>query len=225
METKLLGAALAVPLVAIGLVFDTGSAEAASITGPGNFDILGSVTVSGSAGDPSVTGDELFTYDFGNNTIIANTSANFSEFEGASAQLQSLVLPPSDVVPGGTTFPVEDFLTFDSNDTFTLTTINAPAFQPITTTGGRPATVVTFVGDGVFETESGDTLPGQVVFTSQFTGTPESRIAALVSGQSLTTTYSASFEAVPEPLTMAGAALALGFGTVFRKKIKNAKKS
>jgi hypothetical protein len=225
METKLLGAALAVPLVAIGLIFDTNSAEAASITGPGTFGLLGSVSVSGSAGDPSVTGDELFTYRFGSSTLVADTTDGFTEFEGASGSLQTLVLPPNDIVPGGTTFPVEDFLTLDSNDTFTLTTINAPAFQSITTIQGRPATIVTFVGDGFFETESGTTLPGQVVFTSQFTGTPESRIAALVSGQSLSTTYSASFEAVPEPLTMAGAAMALGFGTVFRKKLKNAKKS
>jgi hypothetical protein len=224
METKLLGAALAVPLVAIGLIVNTNSAEAASITGPGTFDILGSVRVSGDAGDPNVTGDELFSYSFGTTTIV-NTTRGLSEFEGSSATLQPLVLPPSDIVAGGTDFPVNDFLTLDSNDTFTLTTINAPAFQPITTSQGRPATVVTFVGDGFFSTESGDTLPGQVVFTSQFTGSPEARIAALVSGQSLTTTYSASFEAVPEPLTIAGAAMALGFGTVFRQKMKKAKKS
>ncbi|NJP22368.1 MAG: PEP-CTERM sorting domain-containing protein [Hydrococcus sp. CRU_1_1] len=225
METKLLGAALAVPLVAIGLIANTNSAEAASINGPGTFGLLGSVRVSGNAGDPGVTGDELFTYSFGRSTLIVDTTDGFSEFEGTSGTLQTLVLPPDNVVPGGTTFPVTDFLSLDSNDTFTLTTINAPEFQAITTTQGRPGTVVTFVGDGFFSTESGDTLPGQVVFTSQFTGAPEERIAALVSGQSLSTPYSASFEAVPEPLTIAGAAMALGFGTVFRKKLKNAKKA
>ncbi|MCU0534122.1 MAG: PEP-CTERM sorting domain-containing protein [Hydrococcus sp. Prado102] len=225
METKLLSTALAVPLVAIGLIINTNSAEAASITGPGEFGLLGSVRVSGNAGDPDVTGDELFTYSFGSSTLIVDTTGGFTEYEGASGTLQSLVLPPSNIVSGGSTLPVEDFLTLDSGDTFTLTTLNAPAFQPITTSQGRPATVVTFVGDGNFTTEAGDTLPGQVVFTSQFTGSPEARIAALVSGQSFSTTYSASFEAVPEPLTLAGAAMALGFGTVFRQKIKKAKKS
>ncbi|NJQ98601.1 MAG: hypothetical protein HC784_15470 [Hydrococcus sp. CSU_1_8] len=73
METKLLGAALAVPLVAIGLIANTNSAEAASINGPGTFGLLGSVRVSGNAGDPGVTGDELFTYSFGRSTLIVDT--------------------------------------------------------------------------------------------------------------------------------------------------------
>jgi hypothetical protein len=226
METKLLKTAVAMPLAAAGLALAANSADAA-ILGPGTFDIGGTVTVTGAVGADGAggTADDLFTFDFGGTTRVDVATGGFSGYEGTTASIQNLVLPPASVAPGGSSFPIEDFLTFNDGDTFTLTAINPPQFQTVTTPGGRVTTFVQYAFDGSVQGQLGLELPAEGIFTSQFTGSSESRLAALVSGQPLRTTYSASFEAVPEPFTIAGSAMAVGFGAMFRKKIKDKQKA
>jgi hypothetical protein len=225
METRLLKAALTVPLATAGLALAAASTQAASISGPGTFSIFGGVTVTGDAGADGTTGteDDLFTFDFGDSTVGAATGG-FSGYRGASVTVSDLTLPPEPVAPGGSTFPLENFVTLDDGDTFTLTSITPPEFTTVTTPGGSPTTRVDYAFDGIFTSESGNNLPGQGIITSQFTGTADFQIGQIVSGVPLETTYSASFEAVPEPLTIAGAAMAVGFGAAFRKKIKGQSK-
>ena len=231
MEIKLLGTALAVPLAAVGLVLGMNSAEAASITGPGELSIFGNVVVTGNIGADNTPGtaDDLFTFNFGGTTEVGDEAiGGLSDFSGTTASIRTFVLPPANFAPGGSTFPIADFLALDENDSFTLTDITTPTFTTRTTPGGGLTTLVQYSFDGTWTTESGATLPGQGIFTSQFTGSAEDRLAQLVSGTRLVTTYSGSFEAVPEPLTIAGASMAAGFGILFRKKIReklNAKKN
>lgn len=222
MEKRLLKAALTVPLATAGLAIVASSTYAASITGPGTFNILGSVTVTGDSGADSTPGtaDDLFTFDFGGTTTIDSATGGFADYAKTTASIKNLTLPPEPVASGGSVFPVEDFITLDEGDTFTLTAITPPQFTTVTTPQGRETTFVQYSFDGTVASETGSNLPGQGIFTSQFTGSAEFRIGEIIAGQPLTTTYSASFEAVPEPLTMAGAAMAVGFGAAFRKKLK-----
>jgi hypothetical protein len=217
METKLLKAALVAPLAAAGLALSVNSAEAAAL---GGFDLAGGVTVTGSAGADGVAGtaDDNVTFAFDQTRVLTGRGI-YSSLRGTEATVQDLTLAPNPPNPNGTSLPFDDFVTLANGDTFTLTAINPPEFTARQTPGGAPTTFVQYSFDGTFESSSGTTFIGEGIFTSQFTGSVAD-LPAILAGGGLETSYSASFAAVPEPLTIAGAGMAVGFGTFFRRKIK-----
>ncbi|AFY77739.1 MAG: PEP-CTERM sorting domain-containing protein [Hydrococcus sp. C42_A2020_068] len=226
METKLLKAALVAPLAAAGLALSVNSAEAATFsTDLGGFDLGGGVNVTGSLGADGKAGteDDNVTFSF-NQTRVLTGRGIYSGLSGTEATIKDLTLAPAPLNPQGTVLPLDDFVSLANGETFTLASINAPEFVARPTPGGQPTTFVQYSFDGVFKGSSGTTLIGRGIFTSQFTGTVDDLPGLLANG-GLQTSYSASFAAVPEPLTIAGAGMAVGFGAFFRRKTQGKAKA
>jgi hypothetical protein len=221
METKLLGAALVASMAAGGLAV---SADSAGAVGLGGFDLSGRVLVTGNLGD-GIAGNEDDDVTFSFDSVEVETSRGiFAGLNGTAATIQDLSLPPAPIKPTGSVLPLEDFVTLDSGDSFTLTTITRPQFTTVPTQSGAATTFVQYAFDGIARTADGQNLVAEGIFTSQFAGGLDELPGILANG-GLETSMSASFEAVPEPFTMMGAGAAIGFGAFFRKRTAKSKKN
>jgi hypothetical protein len=221
METKLLGAALVASMAAGGLAV---SADSAGAVGVGGFDLSGRVLVTGDLGD-GIPGNADDDVDFSFDSVEVETSRGiFAGLNGTGATVDTLSLPPSPINPNGSVLPLEDFVTLDSGDSFTLTTITPPQFTSVVTPNGNNTTFVQYAFDGIAQTSDGQNLIADGIFTAQYTGGVED-LAGILSNGGLETSFSASFEAVPEPFTMMGAGAAIGFGAFFRKRTAKSKKN
>jgi hypothetical protein len=139
METKLLGAALVASMAAGGLAV---SADSAGAVGLGGFDLSGRVLVTGNLGD-GIAGNEDDDVTFSFDSVEVETSRGiFAGLNGTAATIQDLSLPPAPIKPTGSVLPLEDFVTLDSGDSFTLTTITRPQFTTVPTQSGAATTFV-----------------------------------------------------------------------------------
>jgi hypothetical protein len=221
METKLLGAALVASMAAGGIAV---SADSAGAVGLGSFDLSGRVLVTGDLGD-GIPGNADDDVDFNFDSVEVEASRGiFAGLNGTGATIETLSLPPAPINPNGSVLPLEDFVTLDSGDSFTLTTITPPQFTSVVTPNGNNTTFVQYAFDGIAQTSDGQNLIADGIFTAQYTGGVED-LAGILSNGGLETSFSASFEAVPEPFTMMGAGAAIGFGAFFRKRTAKSKKN
>lgn len=222
METKLLGAALVASMTAGGLAV---SADSASAVALGGFDISGRALVTGTIGADGDAGTADDDVDFSFDSVEVETSRGiFAGLNGSSATVQTLTLAPNPPNPNGSTLPINDFVTIAGGPTFDLTTITPPVFTSVVTPNGAQTTFVQYAFDGIATTTDNQTLVAEGIFTSQFAGGVDELPGILANG-GLDTSFSASFEAVPEPFTMMGAGAAIGFGAFFRKRTAKSKKN
>ena len=206
----------------------TATATVATFTlasAPAQAALFGSVTVNGRA-DLSYTGagglgvSDVFV-DFLSVDGVG-TSGNFSsilpDLSTGSLTIQDLTLAPSVPAVGNNAYvgtAVTSFLDFGSRtlggstNTLTFDLDAAPYTVSDFTSGSGPNVVVS--GPGA-------SITGRWVFGSQTVAT--GAISATDFGQ--TGSYTVSVEAVPEPLTILGTGIALGFGGLF--KVKKSKK-
>jgi hypothetical protein len=220
METKLLGAALVASMAAGGLAV---SADSAGAVGLGGFDLSGRALVTGDLGD-GIAGNEDDDVTFSFDSVEVETSRGiFAGITGSEATIQDLSLPPAPIKPTGSVLPFSEFVTIEGGPTFTLTSITRPVFTNVTTPNGANTTFVQYAFDGI-ATSGNQNYVAEGIFTSQFAGGVEELPGILADG-GLETSFSASFEAVPEPFTMMGAGAAIGFGAFFRKRTAKSKKN
>ncbi|ACK71137.1 hypothetical protein PCC7424_2725 [Gloeothece citriformis PCC 7424] len=235
MNKQLLTAFSAVPLVAAGIVLNPVSAQAAQINPPTNrefdfSDVYGISSIDGSRNGVRVkiVGNTV-TFDFvppsGNGTggyDVDSVSGAFSEFGGRNGTIQDFTTPllaPNTSVA----LNIDNFLTLGDGNFFDLTNLYAPTFNQQTLPTGVTSTTIRFIVDGTFQSSTGREYAGLGIFTANFVGlTTQQVLARAASRNGILTPYSATFEAVPEPMTMLGVGTALGFGALFKRK--NAKK-
>lgn len=258
MKVKAL-ASMAIPIAAASVAAMADSANAAAITGPGTFDFSGAVNVSLiDDGDGTPDAGDFFLLDFlpedGEDGEIATLFMNeatggFSEFGmGVSpgdpnvsviADLQvpffggeiSPAVDPFIILldPAVDPAPVfSDNLTADA-DFFILEFVGDIDTSQSVLPNGQPNTTLSFDVQGTFVSETGETLPGFGIFTSQFQGfTEEETLAAILEGfedQSFSASFEAEPEVVPEPGTILGLAFTFGSGLFLKKRKSLAKDS
>jgi hypothetical protein len=194
----------------------------------GQFDLVGTVSFDADDIDWNPAGGGT-----GNATLIIPVSGAFAGLDGTSAIAKDL---NSAVQPTGVPFLLADFLTFAAEPTFSLdltfiepgqfgsalcgaapaagqicTPLNFPSFNLVNLpSGSRLSSILSFVVRGTASDGVSDG-PFTAVYTAQFVGLSyQSVLATLGSGGTLTTSYSASFEVVPEPGTLALVSAGLG---------------
>ncbi|ACK71136.1 hypothetical protein PCC7424_2724 [Gloeothece citriformis PCC 7424] len=239
MNKQLLTALSAVPLVAAGIVLNPVSAQAAQINPPTNgvFDFsdvygISSVDGSGNGVRVKIVGNTV-TFDFvppsgngiGGYDVDFVTGA-FSEFGGIDGEIKDFTTPV--LLPNtSATLNIDNFLSLGNGNFFDLANLYAPIFEEQTVNlplgGTVTSTTIRFIVDGTFQSSTGSNYAGLGIFTANFVGLNTNQVLGLASSPNgILTPYSATFEAVPEPMTMLGVGTALGFGALFKRK--NAKK-
>jgi hypothetical protein len=233
MNQKLLGLTLiaGVPLVAM-------SAQAANITGAGTVNITGDVVVRSLPGANGVfdapldpANDDEFVFEFSNDGVANEfeidsttppSSGGFAGFVGGTGIINDFTLTsnqlPSNLGPINTN-PAGFLLDFDpanAGDEFTNVQFGFASIVPVSSS----QTIVFLPVTGTFVSGTGTSFGGTGLFTAQFNSGIGPVLTALRSPNGLNTTYSASLSAVPEPMTMAGTAAALGFGAWLKRRKK-----
>jgi hypothetical protein len=193
----------------------------------GQFDLIGTVRFDSDELDWSPAGTGT-----GSATVVVPVSGAFAALADTGATVKDLDF---DVQTPGLPFSLDDFLTFVAVPTLSLdlTYIElgqfgsafcsaAPAAGQICTPTGSPfnfvnlpsgsglSSILSFVVSGTASDGVSDG-PFTAVYTAQFVGLPyQSVLATWGAGGSLTRSYSASFEVVPEPGTLALISAGLG---------------
>jgi hypothetical protein len=201
----------------------------------GQFDLVGTVRFDSDEMDWSPAGGGT-----GTAAVIAPVSGAFVGLDGTSAIAKDLDL---DVQTPGVPFLLTDFLTFAAAPTLSLDLTGielgqfcsalcsaAPAAGQICTPAGSPfnfvnlpsgsglSSILSFAMSGTASDGVSDG-PFTAVYTAQFVGLPyQSVLATIVGGGSLTTSYSASFEVVPEPGTLLLLSAGLGLLALRRSR-------
>jgi hypothetical protein len=192
----------------------------------GQFDLVGTVRFDADDIDWSPAGGGT-----GSATVIAPVSGAFVGLATTTATAKDL----SSAQPVGVPFLLADFLTFTAAPTLALDLTYIEPGQFSSTLCGEPAaagqictppgsafnfvnlpsgsglsSIVSFVVSGT-ATDGVSDGPFTAVYTAQFVGLSyQSVLATLSGGGSLTTSYSGSFEVVPEPGTLALLSAGLG---------------
>ncbi len=278
MKSKLHQLMIAAPLAAASLLGGAISAEAADLTGPGEFSFSGSVRIFLSPEEQSATGLAT-SFDFippTNGTIGADPPNDNTQPDGDGEFAIGFLEDPSEAggfaefIPAETDFPADrgeigsgiaqdvtlfgtgsisdgmsgtlaslpEFLVLESNGdgmtelggtgdwSFRAESFAEPAFETIPDPVDDVDDLLGIIQvGGVWVSPDGeDVLPGSGVFTTQFEDVTEEEVFDFfLDGGVLTTTYSATFNAVeqvPEPTSMVGLACALGLGAFSLKKKK-----
>ena len=187
----------------------------------GTFNIDGTLTLSNTAAQIRFTGD---TSPFpANKAQIGATGAtgSFSALGGTTVTIQNVSNPPS--VTGGAGFAPQSFLSFDAMSSLGTLQLNfifagldssascgaAPTVGQVCTPTGTPYNFQNTPGGGstlgfVFQgitNPAGSTWTGN--FTSQFNVPYQTLLQTLATGGTVSSTYSASFNVVPEPASLA----------------------
>lgn len=203
-----LGAFVSAAVISTATLTAVAPAYSAAITG--QLDFTGAVTATATTFDflPATLGT-------GNFIIVPFSPPNsgfFAPLAGTSGAIKDISSVPA---PGFTTAPadvpilVQDFLTFASAPTasFTLTSIQSTIFAQ---TGSSVSATILVSGFFVDSSDPATTYSGSGIFTTQIQNQTIAGLTNLLaSGGSVTASYSASFQAVPEP-TPLPAILALG---------------
>jgi hypothetical protein len=208
--------------------------------------VMGSMdnaSAAGLVGDMALTGDgvrigiNFFTFlDNGSpadpapyTVTTTGTTGSFTQFIGTNNGSNDqggfiFSVPPVTPAPGvGAGNLLLDLGDQDGLKTFHLNSISAPVFQQILSNVSASIGIT-----GIFVDEFGNQTKGSGIFTTQFTGTTIAQVVNTIQTQGfIQNSYSGStlaVQAVPEPFTMAGSALALGAMGYFKRK-QSAKKA
>lgn len=243
MKAKLLSALTVLPLIAGGVFLGANSAQAASITGPGEISInIPNLTLEPIfAPDSTLIGTQ---FNFDPDTNNATYSSGVDGFAGFNVSLPNVrgfqildvgVLQgagPTGTIVGG---DIDDFMVIEGSDintfndgdatndfSFTLTDV----FNPTFSTRPDGTFVVDITVEGFWEDGAGTKIfDGTGIYTAQFVNVEDEDdfFAQLAAGGigpiAASGTITAEEIVVPEPTTALGAFLALGLGGLsFRKK-------
>ncbi|ACK71138.1 hypothetical protein PCC7424_2726 [Gloeothece citriformis PCC 7424] len=239
MNKQLFTVLSALPLVGSAIVLNPLSAQAAQINPPTNgifdfSDVYGISSINGATNGVRVriVGNNV-TFDFvppsgsGNGIYnVDSVSGAFTDFGNppftTNREIKDFTTPL--LSPGqSAALNIDNFLTLGDGNFFDLANLYAPTFNEQTLPSGVTSTTIRFIVDGTFQSSTGSDYAGLGIFTANFVGLNTQQVLArAASPNGILTPYSATFEAVPEPMTMLGVGTALGFGALFKRK--NAKK-
>ena len=189
----------------------------------GTFNIDGTLTLSGTGLAPQITFQSSSAPFTANKSTIGATglTGSFAGLGGTAVTIMPVTNPPA--VTGGAGFAPQSFLSFDAAPALGTLPLNfifaginsaascgaapavgqvcSPANTPFNfqnTPGGGSSLVFVFSG---ISNPAGSTWTG--TFSSQFRVPYQNVLATLANGGTVTSTYSASFNVIPEPTSLA----------------------
>jgi PEP-CTERM motif-containing protein len=188
----------------------------------GTFNLDGTMTLSGTGLAPQITFTQnVAPFPPNKATIGPGATGSFAALGGTTASIQNVSNPPA--VTGGAGFAPQSFLSFDAAPALGTLPLNfifaginsaascgaAPAVGQVCSPANTPfnfqnvpggGSTLSFVFQGI-SNPAGSTWTG--IFTSQFHTPYQTVLATLATGGAVTNTYSATFNVVPEPTSLA----------------------